>query len=250
MSASRKSQMVHDRHVSVLSLIAIALFVCGCRSSKEAAANEGFFEPLTSVSPPAAPKPSKVTVTQKPSPWDQLADTLLKRQGEQERRIGALAGQLQFLGTSRPSDKADSPRAIGTQPDRTPPADVQPTLGKYEEILHQYEAGQYKAASEGFQGLLQSGVPKDVEDQYHYMIGMSYFKLRHFDQAATSLKIVANWNGSRLRADAFFVLGQIYKEFGASRHAKSMFEAALKQSPKADLDQAARNELKELAARK
>jgi regulator of sirC expression with transglutaminase-like and TPR domain len=46
------------------------------------------------------------------------------------------------------------------------------------------------------------------------------------------------------------VLGQTYKQLGASRQAKSMFESALKESPKADLAQAARKELKELAAKK
>jgi TolA-binding protein len=236
--------------VRVLSLIAIALFASGCRSSKEAAVNEGFFEPLTSVSLPAAPKTSRLAEAQKPSQWDQLADTLLKRQKEQERRIGALTGQLQRLGTSGQSNKTDTSRATGTHPQKAPATDVQLSSGKYQEFLRLYEAGQYKAASEGFRGLLQGGVPKEVEDQYHYMLGMSHFKMRQFDQAAASLKTVANWKGSKLRADAYFALGETYKQLGAGRLAKSMFEAALKQSPKADLAQAARKELKELAAKK
>ena len=244
------SKTIHHSLVFVPSLLAIAIIVSGCRGSKQVTAYEGFFEPLKSVSRPAAPKTSKAAKAQKPSPWDQLADSLLRSQREQERRIGALAGQLQLLGTSRKSDKADSSRAIGTQPDKAPRPDVQPTPGKYEEILLQYKAGQYKAASEGFRGLLQSGVPKNVEDQYHFMIGMSHFKLRQFDQAAASLKIVANWRGSKLRADAYFVLGQTYKQLGARRQAKSMFEAALKQSPKADLAEATRKELKGLATKK
>jgi TolA-binding protein len=250
MSAPPMSKTTHHGLVSFLSLLAIVVSIGGCRSSKQATADEGFFQPLKSVERSAAPKPSKVANAQKPSASDKLADSLTERQREQGRRIGALTGQLQILETSRKSDKPDSSKARGAQPDKASRPAVQPAPGKYEEFLRQYEAGQYKAAADGFRGLLQSGVPKDVEDQYHYMIGMSNFKLRQFDQAAASLKTVANWKGSKLRAEAYFVLGQTYKQLGASRQAKSMFQSVLKESPKADLARAARNELKGLAAKK
>jgi TolA-binding protein len=179
-----------------------------------------------------------------------MADSLLRGQKDQDRRIGALTGQLQLLETSRKGDKVDSARSEEKPPDSITRSSETPSRGSYEETLRQYEAGEYIAAAEGFRKLLQSGVPKEVEDQYHYMIGMSQFKLKRFDLAAASLTVVAKWKGSKLRADAYFVLGQTYKQLGASRQAKSMFEAALKESPKADLAEAARNELKELAAKK
>jgi TolA-binding protein len=231
--------------VSIVWLLAPALFAGGCGSS-----SEDFFEPQKTVNRPAAPKPSKVADAQKPSASATPADSLVKRQREQDRRIGALTGQLQVRDSSRKDGKVDSSGAAGKQPDRVTRPDGRAASAKYEESVRQYEAGRYKAASEGFRELLRSGVPKDVEDQYHYMLGMSHFKMRQFDLAAASLKTVANWKGSKLRADAYFVLGQTYKQLGASRQAKSMFEAALRQSPKADLAEAARNELKGLAAKK
>lgn len=236
--------------VSILLLLAIAAIVGGCRSSNEATLSEGFFEPLKSVNPPSSPKPSRVANAKSPSPSDQLADSLLNRRGEQERRIGAITGQLQRLETSGKGQKADSSRPAGKQTIGVSQPKVQPVPGKYEEFLRQYEAGQYKAASEGFQAVLRSGVPKDVEDQCRYMIGMSHFKLRQFDLAAASLTIVANRKGSKLRGDAYFVLGQTYKQLGASRQAKTMFEAVLRESSKADLTEAARKELRDLEARK
>ncbi len=236
--------------VPILTLLALALIAGGCRSSKQAAVGEGFFEPRKSVSRPSATTTLKVADAQKPSQSDQMTDSLLSRQREHERRIGILDGQLQLLQTSRKGSTPDSAKRDRTQPVRVSQPGVQPTSGKYEEILRQYDAGQYKSAADGFRGLLQSGVPKDVEDQYHYMIGMSRFKLRQFDLASASLKIVTGWTGSKLRADAYYVLGQIYRELGAGRQAKSMFEAVLKFSPKADLAEAARKELKALAAKK
>ena len=102
----------------------------------------------------------------------------------------------------------------------------------------------------GFQELLWRGVSKDVEDRYQYMLGASHYNLRQFGLAAAPLRRVVNWKGSEMKADASFVLGQVYRQFGASRQARSMFEAVLKESPSIDRAAAARQELKELASNK
>ena len=250
MSGFSMSRTIRLALVSILLLLASAVIVGGCRSSKQATLSEGFFEPLKSVNPPSSPKPSKVADAKKLSPLDQSADSLLDRQREQERRLGALTGRQRLPEASRKEEKVDASRPGAKQPVGISQSDVQQAPAKYEEVLKEYEAGQYKAASEGFQALLRSKVPKDVEDQCRYMIGMSHSKLRQFDLAAASLKTVANRKGSKLRGDAYFALGQIYKQLGAPSQAKTMFEAALRESSRPDLAEAARNELRDLAARK
>ena len=236
--------------VSILLLLASAVIVGGCRSSKQATLSEGFFEPLKSVNPPSSPIPSKVADAKRPSPPDQSADSLLNRKREQERRLGVLTGRQQLPEAPRTEEKADASRPGAKQPVGILQSGAQPAPAKYEEVLKEYEAGQFKAASEGFQALLRTKVPKDVEDQCRYMIGMSHSKLRQFDLAAASLKTVANRKGSKLSGDAYFALGQIYKQLGAPSQAKTMFEAVLRESSKTDLTEAARNELRDLAARK
>lgn len=242
------SRAKYSVEVSIFMILALMMITAGCRSSKQATISDGFFEPLKSIDRPAPLRQSTVADAQKPSSPDQFADSLLNRQREHERRIGVLTGQLQLLETSRRGNKADSSlRGVRQSPSKP---DIQPTPGKFEEFSHQYETGQYKRAAEGFQGLLEAGVTKDVEDQCRYMIGLSYFNLRRFDLASASLKIVADRKGSKLRADAYFVLGQTYRQVGASRQAKTMFESVLRESPKPGLAEAARNELKGLAAKK
>lgn len=241
----------HHTLVAILPMFVILTIACGCRSAKQAISGEGFFRPLTSVNRPAAPKPPAVADAPKPSAWDQLADSLLRRQKQQDQRIEALKGQLRRLETLRKGhEKTDYSGATRKQAEKVSLPDGQPTTVRFREFVRLYEAGQYKAASEGFRGLLHGGVPKDVEDQYHYMIGMSHFKLKEFDLALSSLRLVASWRGSTLRADAYFALGQIYKQLGVTYQAKAMFEAALRGSTKAELAKAARKELNKLAVKK
>jgi TolA-binding protein len=237
--------------VVFLWLLAACSVIDGCKSSRQATTpDEGFFEPLKSIERPAVPKPSKVGDAVKPPAGGQRADSLLSSQKDQERRIGALSEQMQLLETSRRGVRPDSSKEMKAPSAQIPKQDVLPASPAHEEVLQHYNAGRYKAAVEGFQELLRRGVSKDTEDQYHYMLGASHYNLRQFDLAAASLRRVVNWKGSKMKADAYFVLGQVYKQFGASRQARSMFEAVLKESPRNDLAAAARQELKEPAPKK
>jgi len=237
--------------VVILSLLAACPIINGCKSSRQASnSDEVFFEPLKSIDRPVVPKPSKPVDAVKSAAGVQRADSLLTSQKDQERRIGALSGQLQLLESSRRGVRADSSKELKTPPAQVSKQEGLPGSPSYEEALQHYNAGRFKAAVEGFQELLRRGVPSDAEDQYHFMLGASHYNLKQFDLAAASLRRVVNWNGSKMKADAYFVLGQVYKQFGASRQARSMFDAVLKESPRNDLAAAARQELKELASKK
>jgi TolA-binding protein len=237
--------------VVILSLLAACCVINACRSSRLASnPDEGFFEPLKSIDRPVVPKPSKTGDAVKLSAGGQRADSLLSSQKDQERRIGALTEQLQLLETSPRGARADSSKELKAPSVQISKQDALPASPAPDDVLQHYNAGRYKEAVEGFQELLRRGVSKDVEDQYHYMLGASHYNLRQFDLASASLRRVVNWKGSKMKAEAYFVLGQVYKQFGASRQARGMFESVLKESPRNDLAAAARQELKELASRK
>lgn len=237
--------------VAILSLLAVCPVINGCRSSRQATdSDEVFFEPLKSIDRRVVPKPSKAGDAVKPNAGVQRADVLLTSQKDQDRRIGALSEQLQLLETSRRGARADSSKKLKAPSAQISKQDGLPGSLSYEEALQHYNAGRYKAAVKGFQELLWRGVSKDVEDRYQYMLGASHYNLRQFGLAAAPLRRVVNWKGSEMKADASFVLGQVYRQFGASRQARSMFEAVLKESPSIDRAAAARQELKELASNK
>jgi TolA-binding protein len=147
-------------------------------------------------------------------------------------------------------EQKDSSREAMKQP-VTPAASVpQPAAQTDERVTRLFEAGQYNAAVEGIIPLLKPGIPKDLEDQYNYMLGVSYFNLKQYDRVAASLKSITGRKGSKLRAEAFFILGQTYRRLGARQQAKSMFEAVLRESPKAALTASTQDELKGLTVKK
>jgi TolA-binding protein len=233
------------------SIVVLGALFAGCRGSKDAAsANEGFFEPVKTVSRPAPVKPQVAAGQTNNAGWDRMADSLLLRQKEQDQRLRDLSDQLQRLESSRKGAGRETPASTASptiKPQLTEPRPIsQPDSG----IVGLFEAGRYQAAAEGLQALIQKGVPKDLEDQYHYMLGVSYLNLKQFDRAAISLKVITNRKGSKLRAEAYFILGRTYKQLGAGAMAKSMFESVLRESPKEPLASSAREELKALALKK
>lgn len=249
MTGNLMSRSTRHILVSLSFLFAVSALLGACRSSKQAATgDEAFFEPLKSVNrlpvqkAPAAPANL--------SAWDNKADTLVKRQIDQDRRIGALTDQLQRLETSRKGDQRDSSKKTAAQTAKPSAPEPKPAVQADEKAVRLYEAGHHKEAVEVLRGLLQPGITKDLEEKYRFMLGVSYFNLKQFDLAAASLKTITDRKGSSMRPDAFFVLGQTYKQLGARRQAISMFEAVLRESPKAALAASAREELKELASKK
>lgn len=236
--------------VSLSFLFAMSALLGGCRSSKQAAkSDDAFFEPSGSVNSAPVQKAPAAAPPASPSAWDNSADTLVKRQKEQDRRIGALTEQLQRLEASRKGDQRDSPQETVTSTAKPSAPEPKPAVQADEKAVRLYEGGHHKEAVEVLRGLLQPGITKDLEEKYHFMLGVSYFNLKQFDLAAASLKTITDRKGSRMRPDAFFVLGQTYKQLGARRQAIAMFEVVLRESPKAALAASAREELKGLASK-
>ena len=238
--------------VSIIASIAAAVIFAGCRSSKQAmTGDEGFFVPVKSVNQAPADRSARAADQPSKNEFNQVADSLIVRQKEQERRLGALNGQLQLLESARKGGNVDSVKTSSPKPVQQEEVSKPGTVSaSFEGALRSFAAGQYKAAAQAFNGLLQPGIPKDLEDQYRYYLGMSYLNLRQFDSASASLKAITGRKGSRLRAEAFFGLGQTYKLLGAGKQARSMFEAVLKESPKTEVKTAAEEELRKLGPKK
>lgn len=237
-----------------LFVAGILLSLGGCKSSSQlTASDDTFFEPLKSAqltTPPKLPQPDKGKT---PSAWDQKADSLLMSQQDQDRRLKALDAQLQLLGASGRGPTVDSSQArkvgqAGVSRDSVrSPQSVAP---RYEDALRHFEAGRYRNAVEASQDILRRGVQKDVVDQYYFLIGASYYHLKQFDGAVTSLKRIINLERSTKKADAYLLLGQSYKQIGMREQARIMFEGVIKESPESDVARAARRELENLAAKK
>ena len=236
-----------SKHSTVAVALLLAILFGACRSSKQALKpNEGFFEPLKSVQRTAPPVPSKQAAA---TGMDHVADSLIRQQSQQEQRLGALAGQLQLLESSRKGEPKDS-TAKGSRVEKINVQ--QPVRGDLtlEYCEGQYGMKQFRSAANGILQLLKSGVTKELQDRCYYTLGMSYVGLHQYDSASVMLKAVLQQRGSTLRGAAYFGLGQIYRNLGAGKQARAMYEAVLRESPNPDLRKSTEDELKNLTPKK
>jgi hypothetical protein len=176
------------KHLVLGLVLLLIVIVGGSPSSTETTYSEDLSEPRDSINRTAEPKSPNVADALNLAQWDQFVDSLLSRHGELERCIEELTDRLQLAETTLKSNKADALKVAMNHPDGSSRPDVGRAPDRYEEVIRQY-----KAASERFQELLQNGVPKDVQDQVHYAVGIA--------KRADSLQIIVAHNAQLFRQD-------------------------------------------------
>ena len=180
--------LFQTKHLVLGLVLLFIVSVGGCPSSKQTTYSEDLSEPLDFINRTAEPKSPRVADAQNLAPWEQVVDSLLSRHGELEQHLGELTQRLHVAETTLESNKADALKVAMNQPDRSPRPEVRRAPDRYEEVIRQY-----KAASERFQNVLQTGVPKDVQDQVHFAVGIA--------KRADSLQIIVAHNAQLFRQD-------------------------------------------------
>jgi len=241
---------IAHRSILMLSLAAACSFFTNCGSSKLATASDDtFFEPLKTLDHPSAPKPAKAEKSSGQSVWITKADSLLNTLKDQERRLNAITAQLLTREGKRAAVPHDSSSVVKKQlahSAKPMSQEEQPGSPTYEDALRAHKSGDYQKAINAFDGLLQRGVKKDLEDNCHFWIGVCHFNLKQFDQAVASFRLVIGWKGSNKKADAYLMLGQTYAQLGDIQEAKRMFDALLREFPRSAFAPTARQKLKAL----
>jgi tetratricopeptide (TPR) repeat protein len=94
---------------------------------------------------------------------------------------------------------------------------------KFEWGVQHYEAGNYEKAIKVFDGLRKEGAAVPNFDLLAYYLGMSHFRLGHFDVAARELEAFVHASGGRLEAqDARIVLLLAYEKLARWKDASSL----------------------------
>ncbi len=245
MTIGHISSFIRRNLPSVATAAALCAIFGSCRSSKLATLpDEGFFEPLRSIDRSQKTVSIRVDTSLKLPLQPSTADSVRKTNKERLPGTGEMGAQPRSHDHSR--SLIDSSQVSGKQQPRRveePLRAAQPELLTLEGIRRQFEAESYKATIDGCEEMLRRGVPKNLEDQYQLILGTSYYHLSRFDLAAAALNRVVNLKGTKLKPDAYFVLGQIYKQLGVSRTARKMFEAVVRESPGSDWAAKARQQL-------
>jgi tetratricopeptide (TPR) repeat protein len=233
---------------------ALCLVLGSCRSSKPATIpDEGFFQPLQSVDRKPAEGSSRVDMNNKTTARQIPVDSLQGVRKKPATRTDNQAAQTKSPRSSQTQARIDSSQIPGKEPLTSAKGlarDARPTTLSLDGIRSGFLAQNYQETVDGCEEILRRGVSKNEEDQYLLMLGTSYYHLKRFDRAAASLKRVITQDGSRLKPDANFVLGQIYKQLGVSQQARRFFEAVISESPGSALATQAREQLQTIAPKK
>lgn len=234
--------------IVVASLAGVILFLGGgCRSTRQSIApDDTFFAPLTALPRPVETKPPMTAVSTEHHSTTGEADSLLNSQRDLERRIGALAVQLDRLEAARRGARSDSAKPVrrAIPPAVAPqPLLVQVGNESINEAERLYASKEYRKTIQSCQDALDRGAAKGMEDRYTFLIGASHYRLKQFDLALVSLKKVLEVKHSSQRAEASFLMGLTYRQLGMRERAATMFEAALKEGPDDDLARSIRLEL-------
>jgi TolA-binding protein len=244
----------------------LALFAAGCGASRDTrSSDDTFFEPVKSI---ALKKPveaqtgaqaketrAEVNVAEKKNatlPRNSRAigraDSLVKTQADQERRLDELTAQLKLLESNR-KEKQDTKNP---EPSRTP-GSVVPAPGRdpqfpstgYVEAVRLYETRNYVKALSVFEELMRRRISAEERSDGAYYAGMSSFQLGRYDGAVKWLKMVAA-DLPKKGIESMYTLGLAYKHLGMTDRAKAIFARVVNDSPGSNFAAQAREALKSL----
>jgi TolA-binding protein len=247
-------------------MCAALLGTVGCGGSGETrSSDETFFQPVKSLeqkkpaeaknlAAPSGMAENKVVEEKKVLPPVKSsaitrADSLVKSQAEQERRLDELAAQLKALESGRRGEAAvTSPGAVQkpaneTAAEKSPRATSSPTFAKAVEL---FDGREYQSARAAFGELMKGPLSPLERSECAYYAGMCGFRLGKFDEAVSWLKKVSA-EIPRKWMESLFTMGLSYKHLGMGEQAKAMFERVIRESPDSDFAADAREELKGLA---
>ena len=120
------------------------------------------------------------------------------------------------------------------------------SMGAYDRALSQFKGRKYDDAIGTLEGLLGSGVSKNLEDNCHYWIGESNFGKKNFQEAMKHFEMVFGYAKSEKLADANFMIGQCYERTGDKAKAKESYEKVVKDFPMSSLVQRAKGRMARL----
>ncbi len=147
--------------------------------------------------------------------------------------------EAKYLAEKERADKAEDAAKVAAQSamisargSRVTPAPAsEEAMGAYEDALKTFNNKQYDAAITKFQGIINSGVAREWEDNCNYWLGESNFGKKNYQEASKYFEKVFEYPKSEKHADAQFMLAQCYDRMGQKAKAKAAYERVVKEFP-------------------
>ena len=105
------------------------------------------------------------------------------------------------------------------------------TLETYEDGLRSFNAKKYDEAARGFKSIIDAGGTDELTNRATYWLGESYFAKKRYRDALPLFQEALKYKGSEKKADAQFMIAQIYERLGNKAKAKEAYEKVVKDYP-------------------
>jgi TolA-binding protein len=201
------------------------------------------------VEPPKeepAPEPQKVEPAQpepQPAVVDDQANTLREENAGLKQKLMKLEQDSQMM-MSRISEAEAKLMSETERANRAeealkvvPPSAAPRTTasGNYEEALNAFMTKRYDDALDMFQGILNEGAPKGLDDNCTYWLGESHYAKKQYAAALDKFEAVLGYKVSEKKADAQFMKAQCLERTGKKTEAKAAYETVVKDYPMSTL---------------
>jgi TolA-binding protein len=158
--------------------------------------------------------------------------TLNTMMSESEARIQAERSRADSLEQALTTQAPLQVAPVAAAPaEEAAPAPSAANISSYEEALQAFNGKRYDAAISALEGMLASGVTKDLEDNCHYWIGESKFAKKQYQDAIGAFEIVMAYAASEKKGDAQYMIAQSYERLGNKAKAKEGYEKVVKEYP-------------------
>jgi len=219
---------------SVLAVVLVlSLSTFGCGPSEEATEDE--WETTPPVSPTAQ--------------LEYRIDSLMNENRILKQQVDAMSTENRSL-TARAAElemRLNEQIAVAQQPPTPPPPAPGTNVSSgYDGALQEFRQRNYEQAALQFEGLLNSGIQEDLQDNCHYWVGESMYARKKYDEAVREFQLVIDFVKSEKKDDAQFMIGNCYLAMGDRAGAKDAYAKVVSGYPTSDLLQKAQDRLTRL----
>jgi tol-pal system protein YbgF len=133
------------------------------------------------------------------------------------------------MAAPTPSVKSIAEQPVAAIEEKSAPVSV--SLSTYEDALSAFNTKKYDNAARSFKAIVDAGGSDELTNRAKYWLGESYFAQKKYKDALPLFQDALKYKRSEKKADAQFMIAQIYERLGNKAKAKEAYENVVKNYP-------------------
>jgi TolA-binding protein len=184
-----------------------------------------------------------------PPPQPRMTEALEKTIDSLQTNATQLKAQLNKSETEKrtlTAKIAEMEMKLSEVKEQPAPRPVSNPAVEYDRGLALFRQRSYQEAASTFMGMLNSGVAGEVESNFHYWIGESYYGMRQYADAITYFERVFGFKKTTKKDDAQIMIANSYFMMGDKGRAKKEYQKLIDQYPASPYVKRAKEKLAKL----